>query len=246
MSGRYRDAIVVVRTWPLGERDRLVLVFGRSHGKVRAVARGTRGAQSRLGGLLQPSVVLDAELWRGRELDGIAQAQLVAANLAGRTATDPARVLWSYELLDLVDGLTQDRLSDPDLWTLLVRGLALLVDAGSPQLLGALVLRALQISGFAPVLDVCGVCGAREQLTRLDLVGHEARCERCGGWEVGDVVLRGASLVLEGRTREGLALCAGAQGRRLEELATRLAEGVIGRRLRVDGVGWLTDQHAGR
>ena len=37
---QYRDTGVVLRTWKLGEADRIVVLFTEHHGKVRAVAKG--------------------------------------------------------------------------------------------------------------------------------------------------------------------------------------------------------------
>ena len=38
----YRDEGVVLRTAKLGEADRIVTLLTRSHGKIRAVAKGVR------------------------------------------------------------------------------------------------------------------------------------------------------------------------------------------------------------
>jgi DNA repair protein RecO (recombination protein O) len=48
----YRDQGVVLRTWKLGEADRIVVLATAGHGKVRAVAKGVRKTKSRLGGRL--------------------------------------------------------------------------------------------------------------------------------------------------------------------------------------------------
>ncbi len=46
----YRDEGVVLRTMRLGEADRIVTMLCRTHGKVRAVAKGVRRTTSRFGG----------------------------------------------------------------------------------------------------------------------------------------------------------------------------------------------------
>lgn len=43
----YRDEAVVLRTFPLGEADRIVVLLTKRHGKVRAVAKGVRRLKSR-------------------------------------------------------------------------------------------------------------------------------------------------------------------------------------------------------
>ena len=43
----YTDEGVVLRTAKLGEADRIITLFTRMHGKVRAVAKGVRRTKSR-------------------------------------------------------------------------------------------------------------------------------------------------------------------------------------------------------
>ena len=46
-SHLYRDTAVVLRTYKLGEADRIVVLLTEHHGKVRAVAKGVRKTMSR-------------------------------------------------------------------------------------------------------------------------------------------------------------------------------------------------------
>ena len=45
----YRDEAIVLRTQKLGEADRIITLLTRSHGRVRAVAKGVRRTSSRFG-----------------------------------------------------------------------------------------------------------------------------------------------------------------------------------------------------
>ena len=38
----YNDEAVVLKTFPLGEADRIVVMLTKKHGKIRAVAKGVR------------------------------------------------------------------------------------------------------------------------------------------------------------------------------------------------------------
>ena len=72
----YRDRGVVLRTYKLGEADRIVSILTRGHGKVRAVAKGVRKTKSRFGGRLEPTSHVDLLLYEGRgELDIVSQAE---------------------------------------------------------------------------------------------------------------------------------------------------------------------------
>ncbi|MDP8929063.1 MAG: recombination protein O N-terminal domain-containing protein, partial [Actinomycetota bacterium] len=50
----YREQGIVLRTYKLGETDRILHVLSQGRGKVRAVAKGIRRPGSRFGGRLEP------------------------------------------------------------------------------------------------------------------------------------------------------------------------------------------------
>ena len=74
--GLYRAEGIVLRTYKLGEADRIVSVLTPHHGKVRAVAKGVRKTKSRFGARLEPPTHLQLQLYEGRsELHIIDQAE---------------------------------------------------------------------------------------------------------------------------------------------------------------------------
>lgn len=78
----YRDEGVVLRTAKLGEADRIVTLLTRSHGKVRAVAKGVRRVKSRFGGRLEPFMRVDVLIATGRTLDVVSQVESISAYAA--------------------------------------------------------------------------------------------------------------------------------------------------------------------
>ena len=78
----YRDEGVVLRTTKLGEADRIVTLLTRSHGKIRAVAKGVRRVKSRFGGRLEPFMRVDVLIATGRTLDVVSQAESISAYAA--------------------------------------------------------------------------------------------------------------------------------------------------------------------
>ena len=75
----YTDEGVVLRTAKLGEADRIITLFTRMHGKVRAVAKGVRRTKSRFGGRLEPFMRVNVLIAEGRSLDVISQAETISA-----------------------------------------------------------------------------------------------------------------------------------------------------------------------
>ncbi|MCL5973298.1 MAG: DNA repair protein RecO [Ferrimicrobium sp.] len=240
----YADRAVVIRTWPLGESDRIVNLFTLSHGKLRAVAKGARGARSRISGLVQPTSELDLLLYQGRELDVIQQASLVQANMA-RGGVDPAQFGSAIEWLEAIDGLTLDRHPDPVVYDLMNRGLRMMFDEPSPTLLGALLIRLLEREGYAPNLSSCGLCGRTNAAYRaFDFSSSAPRCSGCGGEPIPPGVLDLTFEVLNHRVSGVLATHDPQIGREFEGFATRLVKEVVGRGLRSSAViASLADNH---
>ena len=75
----YSDEGIVLRTAKLGEADRIITLFTRGHGKVRAVAKGVRRTKSRFGARLEPFMRVSLLLAEGRSLDNVSQAKSIAA-----------------------------------------------------------------------------------------------------------------------------------------------------------------------
>jgi DNA repair protein RecO (recombination protein O) len=71
----YRDDAVVLRVQKLGEADRIITLLTRRHGRVRAVAKGVRKTTSRFGARLEPFSHVDLQLYEGRSLDVVNQAE---------------------------------------------------------------------------------------------------------------------------------------------------------------------------
>ena len=76
--GLYRDNAVVLRSWKLGESDRILSLMTQSNGKVRCVAKGVRKTRSRFGSRVEPTNHLEVQLYRGKgELDTLTQVESI-------------------------------------------------------------------------------------------------------------------------------------------------------------------------
>jgi len=76
-SRLYRDEAIILRTYKLGEADRIIVMLTRHHGQVRAVAKGVRRTTSRFGARLEPFSMTDVQLHAGRSLDVVTQAEII-------------------------------------------------------------------------------------------------------------------------------------------------------------------------
>jgi DNA repair protein RecO (recombination protein O) len=175
----YREQGVVLRTWKLGEADRIVVLLTQGEGKVRAVAKGVRKTRSRFGGRLEPFSHVDLSLYRGRELDIVTQVEVIAPFRALREDYD--RVVAGTAMLEAVEQVAQEREAAVRLYLLLVRGLRAL--DGGPRdpsvVLDAFLLKLMALEGYRPAVDGCAGCGSGEPPRCFSIARGGGLCERC-------------------------------------------------------------------
>ncbi|MGI8492644.1 MAG: DNA repair protein RecO [Acidimicrobiales bacterium] len=240
----YRAEGVVLRTYKLGETDRIVVFMTAAHGKVRAVAKGVRKIKSRFGGRLESPNRLSLLLYEGRELHVVTQAETLDHHRALRE--DLGLMTEAMSVVEAVDQLAQDHEPNPALYRMLVDALATLARRPSALLVAGFYWKALALEGMAPVVDSCVRCGAgangdQAALVVLDWQEGGALCSSCrvsavgslGAAEVTPGALRAIQLILGGQLRHALATPAGPVAREVTALATGALEAHLERRLRV-------------
>lgn len=153
----YKVEAIVIRRGNLGEADRILTLFTREHGKLAAVAKGARKPRSRFAGRLELFTQLRALLAVGRTLDVVSQVDVIDPFAALRT--DLARMGAASFVAELTDRATPDREAQPAIYSALRQGLRMI--AGSDPEIAAMWYAAqiLSLSGYAPVVDRCVVCG---------------------------------------------------------------------------------------
>ena len=168
----------MLRSYPFGEADRVVVLLSPERGKLRTVARGVRRVRSKLRGRLEPFCRVELVLYRGRELDLITSVTVVAAYPELRTDLD--RLLGASVMVNAADGVSQPEQSSRMLFDLVAEGLEVLSSAKDiPGLTTAFLLRLAEVVGVAPALEWCASCGGTDGLTRFNFAGGGVTCERC-------------------------------------------------------------------
>jgi DNA repair protein RecO (recombination protein O) len=227
----YRDEGVVLRTFRLGEADRIVTLMTRGRGKVRAVAKGVRRTRSKFGARLEPLSHVTMMCWQGRELDIVNQAEVLDTFRGVRE--DLGRVTKAYTLLEVVDQLAQEGHANPRLYEMLIGALRVLEERDAPLLVPAFLLKVLALEGSAPTVDVCVSCGAVADLVAFDLNEGGVLCRNCRrGRALSPEGLELLRRVLGGGLASALNEPAGPLADELTELATEATEVHLDRRLR--------------
>ncbi len=178
----YRDDAVVLRCQKLGESDRIVTLFTRQHGRVRAVAKGVRRTTSKFGARLEPFGHIDVQISESRSsLHTIAQVE--GLDLFGKSFVgDYPRYTTASAIVETAERLTSIE-EEPSirLYQLTLGALrALAASDHAPSLiLDSYLLRAMATAGWAPALDACAVCGTPGRHRGFSIPAGGSVCTDC-------------------------------------------------------------------
>jgi len=165
MSSRervYRTETIVLRRFDLGEADRILTLYSRDRGKLKAVAKGVRRPGSRKSGHLEPFTQVDVLMAKGRDLDVITQAQAIELFIPLRDNLE--RLGYAAYSVELLDQFTVDLGENRSLYDLLLATLRRLANRDEPlAVLQYYELRLLDLVGYRPELFHCLDCNAEIQ-----------------------------------------------------------------------------------
>lgn len=172
------DQGIVLRGYPFGEADRVVVLLSPNNGKLRTVAKGVRRTKSRFGGRLEPFSHVDLVLYEGRNLDTITQVSMIEP--FHRLRGDLDRVVAAATMVEVADAVAQEQESAVRLFLLLQRGLRTLDRTElHSDLVTSYLLKAAEVVGVAPALEHCAGCGRTDDLSRFSFHAGGVLCERC-------------------------------------------------------------------
>jgi DNA repair protein RecO (recombination protein O) len=172
---------VVLRSMRYGEADRILHLYTPEHGRMSAIAKGSRRPNSRFGGRLEPFFRLSMDLHEGRsEILTVTGAQTVDGYRHLRT--DARAIDAAARACDAVGRLFETSEGHPAVFNLLCNALSLLdrepSDASQARAL-AFRLKLLVAAGLTPRLGACVSCGGSTSLTRFTGAGGGMLCEAC-------------------------------------------------------------------
>lgn len=170
----FRTEAIVIKRHNFGEADRLLTLFSREYGKIRAIAKGARKPQSRKTGHVELFMRSKFLLARGKDLHIITQAEMIEGYLP--LHDDLVRATYAAYAVELLDRLTAEEDPHKDIYLLLAQALGWFAFT-EDMLLAARYyeLRLLALTGFQPQLFSCVSCGEpiseQDQFFSADLGG---------------------------------------------------------------------------
>ena len=182
---------MVLRSFRLGEADRVLHIYTADRGRVGAVAKGVRRTKSRFGGRLEPLSHVELMLHQGSgELQTVTGADLRSSHHEARE--DPYRLAVGLIGAEAMLKLFTEQEANERAFTALTRFLDRLdaIPSRAPvrpaldPLVLSFQLKLLWLSGYMPHLDGCVECGAAEGLIGYAPAAGGAVCGECGGGSI--------------------------------------------------------------
>ena len=211
MAGRtLKTEAVVLRSFRLGEADRVLHLYTLERGRVGAVAKGIRRTKSRFGARLEPLSHVEILLHQGSgELGTVTGVDLIRSH---RTAREDAyRLGVGLVGLEAMLRLFGEPEPNPRAFEAVTKFLDLLDEAESrvpgrpaldPLVLG-FQLKLLWLSGYLPHLASCAECGGPAPFVGYSPRAGGAVCRNCAA---GSLALSPGGLAgIEGLLRRPLA-----------------------------------------
>lgn len=154
----YRTEAIVLRRTDFGEADRLLTLFTRDFGKLKAIAKGARKPQSRKTGHVELFMRTKFLIAKGQDIDIITQAEMVEAYPALRE--DLVRTTYASYALELLDRFMVEEDRHSDIYDFLAEALAWFARHDDLLLAARYYeLHLLAMAGYKPQLFQCGSCG---------------------------------------------------------------------------------------
>jgi DNA repair protein RecO (recombination protein O) len=181
MPARETEAIIL-KTFPLGEADRLVSFFGRSSGRMRGVASGARRLKNRYGSTLE--ILSHVQLWyvekETRELVRIQQAESLESFHKSQSDYELSTGLAVVsEVSELV--LPEHEVSESMFRLILLTAQEIERTSDWSLPLSYFAFWTVRLGGWLPRFDRCGSCDApfASQPAFYDLMQSGLFCEKC-------------------------------------------------------------------
>lgn len=177
-----RASSIVLRTYRVGEADKVVVFFTLEYGKLRGMARSARRPRSRFGGSLELGTEVEVTFFEkeGRDLVSVDRCDIIRSRFS--QLGEPILASTLAYVTDLVDSFFEEREPNPRVYRLLRASRDALVSSESPETI-ARYFEAwlLRLGGHYPRRRTCPECGRPLAEVGAHYVLDEQRlgCQSC-------------------------------------------------------------------
>lgn len=157
----YKTSAILLRSYDFKDFDKIVVLYSREQGLIRAIAKGVKRSKSPLRGRLEPLMASHFVLYEGKNLDSITQCDTIESFKNIRK--DLKKITFGLYYAELVTAFAV--FSDPQsesFYNFVFDSLKMLEIADSDSMLETLLVefeyKLISFAGYAPVFDTCNTC----------------------------------------------------------------------------------------
>ncbi len=150
---------IVLRTIKFKESSKIVTFYTKELGRVGAIVKGARRANSKIGAALEPMSHVQILLYikEGREVQTVGQCDLLHS--CHHFAADLEKLSVGLSIIELVYDIAHEQEQNIPLFVLMTESLAVLNQtSNSTSVLLFFMLKLAELLGFAPVFGNCHLC----------------------------------------------------------------------------------------
>jgi DNA repair protein RecO (recombination protein O) len=179
--GLHQSDSIILKTYPLGEADRIVAFFSRDHGKLRGVANGARKMKNRFGASLEPLAHSRLQFFEkeNRDLVRIQSAELLDSPM--KLFEDYDRAVCAGHLVELVDRFLPEKEPQDAVFRLVRMTVRALEQGCAIEFAGCYFeVWMLRLAGVFPDLFVCSACSRQLQVESTRYLAPGLQSVICG------------------------------------------------------------------
>ena len=231
MSRYQRTQGIVLRTYKLGEADRIIVLLSPDRGMIRGVAKGIRKTRSKFGSRLEQTSHVALQIHEGKsELHLITQVETI--DYFPKIREDLNRLTKAAAMLEAVDQVALPGEPAEDMHQMLLKALKSLEQRSSPLIVPGFFLKLMTLEGSNPQVMHCVNC------TEENVVSYSATEGGllCHAHRKGTPVSEDAILLLQsilgGELGKALNAPESDATKEVENIATQAIEHFLERRMR--------------
>lgn len=162
---QYKTQAINLKSYNLGEADKIIVMYSREHGIIRCVAKGVKRAQSKLGGRMQSFMANNLLVATGRNLDIVCQAENIESFTKLRT--DLTKLSYAFYCSELISAFgTENDHNSKQIYDILFETFKnLCIVETQEEILWSVLrfkLKLAEYLGYGVELETCAKCSNKE------------------------------------------------------------------------------------
>ncbi|MGD9580271.1 MAG: DNA repair protein RecO [Vampirovibrionia bacterium] len=158
---QYKTTAIVLRTYDFKDYDKIVVLYSKEYGIIRAIAKGVKKQRSQFNGKLEPTISSKFILYKGKNLDIVNECDVIESFKGIRSSLKKLTFSLCYLELASAFGIEEDPNSEI-YYDFLFDSLKKLELYDENSLIEKLLVEfeynIISAAGYTPVFDTCNNC----------------------------------------------------------------------------------------